>query len=150
MDALLTQPAFQAYAISVAILAFALYSLGFLTAKTRADRKVVVNVEDMGINGGAALADTDHPDVQRIKRAHTNLLESAVPFFCVGFLYTLTTPDIRVARALFAVFVAVRLFHAVFYLTAKQPFRTASFVVGTLVSLSMLVQVVWTVVPLMR
>ena len=65
MNTLLTQPAFQAYAVAVAILVVTLYGLGFNTARVRAARKVVVNPEDVGINGGARVADND-----QIGRAH--------------------------------------------------------------------------------
>lgn len=149
MDSIFRDPVFQAYALSVAVLVTALYGLGFHTAKTRAARKIVINHEDVGINGGAKVADLEHVDVQRIKRAHLNLLENAVPFFAIGFLYTLTAPGLGFARALFAVFVVIRLFHAVFYLSAKQPYRTLSFAVGALVNLTMVVQVLRVVVPAM-
>lgn len=149
MDTLLSQPVFQAYAFSVSILVVTLYGLGFNTAKVRNDRKIVVNPEDAGINGGARVADIDHPDVQRIKRAHINLLENAAPFFAIGLLFSLTSPGLLFARALFTVFVVVRVLHALFYLTAKQPFRTLSFAVGAIVNLIMVVQVLRTVVPLM-
>lgn len=83
----------------------------------------------------------EHADVQRIKRAHGNAIENAVPFFVIGFIYTQTSPSMMVARVLFLTFVALRLFHAMFYLTAKQPFRTASFALGALINLAMVVQV---------
>lgn len=149
MNSLLTDPVFACYAVSVCVLVVTLYGLGFNTARIRAARKIVVNPEDAGINGGARVADNDHPDVLRIKRAHINLLENAVPFFVIGLLYTFTSPGLMVAQVLFTTFVVVRLFHAVFYLTAKQPFRTMSFAVGALVNLAMVVQVLRAVVPAM-
>ena len=143
---------FQLYALCSCVLVVILYGLGFdrevqsavrvLTAKTRNDRKVVVNPEDSKINGGAAVADVEHADVQRLKRAHTNSLENAVPFFAVGLLYAMTSPSLTLARALFITFVAIRVLHAVFYLSAKQPFRTASFAVGAIINLTMVVQIV--------
>ena len=81
-------------------------------AGVRALRRVLRHVE------------VEHPDVQRIKRAHVNAIENAVPFFVIGFIYTQTSPSMMMARVLFLTFVAIRLFHAIFYLTAKQPFRT--------------------------
>lgn len=141
MENLLAIPAVQSYAVAVAIVVVTLYGLGFHTAKVRADRKVVVNPEDVGINGGARVADNDHPDVLRIKRAHQNLLENAAPFFAIGLLYSFTEPNLLFARGLFATFVGIRVLHAAFYLTAKQPFRTLSFAVGALVNLTMVVQV---------
>lgn len=136
-----SDPVFQAYTLAAAATIVLLYALGFLTAKTRADRKVVLNPEDVSVNGGAKVADIEHPDVLRIKRAHLNLLETAVPFFAIGFLYTATAPNLTLARALFGVFILVRVLHAVFYLGAKQPFRTIMFAAGTLVNVTMLVQV---------
>lgn len=147
MDTLLTQPVFASYALAVCVLVVTLYGLGFNTAKVRAERKIVVNAEDVGVNPGARVADNEHPDVLRIKRAHLNLIENAVPFFVIGGLYSLTSPGLALARSLFVIFVVIRLFHAVFYLTAKQPFRTLSFVIGALVNLIMLVQVLRAVVP---
>ncbi len=149
MDSLISQPVFHAYALSVCVVVFMLYGLGFNTALVRNQRKIVVNREDANINGGATVADTDHPDVLRIKRAHLNLIESAVPFFAIGLLFCLTSPSLGFARALFAVFVVARLLHASFYLAAKQPFRTAVFAVGTIVNLTMLVQVLRSVIPRM-
>jgi microsomal prostaglandin-E synthase 1 len=144
-----TDPVFAAYSLAVAVLIATLYGLGFATAKTRADRKAVLNHEDVGVNKGASVVEIEHPDVQRIKRAHLNLIENAVPFFAIGMLYTMTAPSLTFARALFAIFVLVRLFHAFFYLSAKQPWRTLSFVVGALVNVIMLVQVLRTLLPAM-
>jgi prostaglandin-E synthase 1 len=146
MTTLLSQPVFALYAQGCAALVVILYGLGFWTAKIRNDRKAVINAEDVGINGGAKVVDVEHPDVQRIKRAHSNAIENAVPFFVIGFLYSLTTPSLTMARGLFLAFVAIRLLHALFYLNAKQPFRTASFAIGALINLAMVVQVVRAVI----
>ncbi len=141
MTPLISQPVFVLYAECCAVLVVTMYALGFMTAKTRADRKKVINAEDVKINNGAEVVDVEHGDVQRIKRAHLNALENAVPFFVIGFIYTQTSPSMMVARIFFLTFVGLRLFHAMFYLTAKQPFRTLSFAVGALVNLAMVVQV---------
>jgi glutathione S-transferase len=142
MPNLTNDPVFQLYALCSAVLVLILYGLGFMTAKTRADRKAVVNAEDAAINGGARLVETEHADVQRIKRAHLNALENSVPFFVIGLLYTLTSPGLTLARILLLTFVAVRLLHAVFYLTAKQPFRTMMFAICALINIVMVVQVI--------
>jgi prostaglandin-E synthase 1 len=146
MSALISTPAFHLYAMSSAALVVLLYGLGFLTGKTRELRKAVLNPEDVRVYRGAAVVDVEHPDVQRIKRAHANLIENAVPFFVIGFLYVLTDPSILVARALLLAFVAFRFLHALFYLTGRQPFRAGSFAVGAFINLIMVVQVVRAVV----
>ena len=142
-------PVFQAFTLAVTILVLNLYALGFVTAKRRAELKVVVNHEDTAVNSGASVADTEHPDVLRIKRAHLNLIESAVPFFAIGLLYTFTGPSVTLARVLFGGFVVTRLFHSVFYLGAKQPLRTIAFALGALVNVVMVVQVLRTLLPAM-
>lgn len=141
MHSVFSDPVLAAYALSAAAVVIILYALGFETARIRAARKVVVNPEDAGINGGAAVAEVEHADVLRIKRAHLNSLENAVPFLAIGLLYTMTAPGPTTARVVFGVFVLARLLHAAFYLTARQPFRTLVFVIGALCNLFMVVQV---------
>lgn len=134
-------PVLQAYALASCALVVTMNFLGFQTARVRAARKQVVNPEDAGINGNAAVADDEHPDVRRIQRAHRNALENTVPFFVLGLLYALTAPGTTTVRVVFGVFVVARVLHAAFYLGAKQPLRTGVFAVGALVNLFMLVQV---------
>ncbi len=136
------EPVLQLFALSSAVVVVTLYGLGFATAKKRADRKLVINPEDVAVNSGAKVGDGEHPDVLRIKRAHLNGIENAVPFFVLGFLFTMTDPSLTLARVLFGTFVGIRVLHAVFYLSAKQPFRTASFAVGAIVNLVLLEEVV--------
>lgn len=146
MTSIFQDPVFAAYALSAAVVVVTLYALSFLTAKTRADRKVVLNAEDAAINGGAKVADAEHPDVARVQRAHRNLVENALPFFAIGFLYTMTAPSLTLARALFAVFALARVAHAVFYLQSRQPWRTISYALAALANLTMVVQVARAVV----
>ena len=142
MPTLISLPAFQLYAICSSILILSLYGLGFFTAKLRNDRKLVVNHEDVIMNGNAKLVDTEHSDVLRVKRAHLNALENAVPFFVIGFIYTQTNPSLLMVQILFFTFVAARLLHAFFYVIARQPFRTLMFALGTIVNITMVVQVI--------
>jgi uncharacterized MAPEG superfamily protein len=134
--------AFQLYVFASAVLVVTLYVLAFYTGSVRDKRRAVVNPEDVRVYHGASVVDVEHPDVQRVKRAHQNLLENAVPFFVLGLLYASTDPNLWMARALFAVFVGVRLLHVAFYLGARQPWRAASFGIGAVVNMIMLVQVV--------
>lgn len=142
MNDLIHQPAIQLYALTSAIIIVIMYGLGFWTAAVRASRRSVVNPEDVGVNPGSHVVEVEHPDVQRIKRAHTNAIENAVPFFAIGLLYALTAPGMTMARILFFGFLGFRLLHAVFYLAGKQPFRTLSFAVAAIINLVMVVQVI--------
>jgi prostaglandin-E synthase 1 len=135
-------PAFQTWALCSAIIVVTLYGLGFRTAAVRAKRQAVVNAEDVGVNPGSKVVDSEHPDVLRVKRAHLNAMENAIPFFVMGFVYSLTDPNMTMARIVYFGFVAARILHAFFYLNGKQPFRTGSFVLGAVANLVMTVQVV--------
>lgn len=149
MDNLLTQPVFQTYAAVSCVLVVMLYGLGAHTARTRNARKVVLNPEDADINGGARVAEIEHPDVLRSKRTHQNLVESAVPFFVTGFLFSLSSPSLTFARVVFGVYLLARVLHIVFYIGSKQPFRTASFGIGLVTCVVMMGQVLRVLVPAM-
>ena len=90
--ALADNPALKLYALCAAILAVHLLLLALWTGSVRVQRKVWVNPEDAKLNKGENV-EADHPDVQRVKRAHLNAIENAVPFFAVGLLYALTAPS---------------------------------------------------------
>lgn len=141
METLLENDAFLLYAVCSAIVALQLLALALWTGTVRVMRKKWVNPEDARFNKGENV-EVDHPDVARVKRAHTNLLENAVPFFVVGLLYVLTGADEAGAQAYFFTFTGARLLHTVFYLGGLQPFRTLSFGVGVLATIGMGVQVI--------
>ena len=129
------------YALAATILAVHLILLAFWTGTVRTLRKVYTNPEDAKLNK-VEVATADHDDVLRAHRAHVNALENAVPFFAVGLLYAMTDPTKDGAMIYFAVFVAARVLHSVFYLWGRQPFRTLSFAIGALATLGMAVHVV--------
>jgi glutathione S-transferase len=141
MGTLLSLPAVRLYAASSVALVLGFHGFAFWTGRTRGERKAVVNPEDVKVYKDSVLADIEHADVLRVKRAHLNLIENAVPFFVIAFLYALTNPSVPTAAFLFATFVGTRALHAVFYLTARQPFRAAMFGVGVMVNLIMALQV---------
>src|SRR5512144_2694499 len=122
MLSLTENPALKVYAISGSIIAVQLLLLALWTGTVRVKNKTWVNPEDAQLNKGQQ-ADADHPDVQRVKRAHQNALENAVPFFAIGLLYALTGPTPGAAQIYFYVFVAARVLHSIFYLWGRQPFR---------------------------
>jgi uncharacterized MAPEG superfamily protein len=139
---LVHQAAFVLYAISSLVVVAGMYLLAYLTGKVRMARKAVLNGEDVRVYQGAAVVETEHPDVARVKRAHLNLLENAVPFFVVGLLYALARPPVLVAAGLYVGFVCARFFHALCYLTGLQPGRAVSWGAGVLMNLLMAVHTV--------
>ncbi len=134
-------PAFKLYAFTSTLVALHLLILAGWTGAVRTKHKSYVNPEDAGAFKGAAV-EADHPDVLRVKRAHQNAIESAIPFFAVGLMYTLTGATKAGGQAYFLTFLAARVLHSVFYLAQKQPFRTLSYAVGALAITGMAVQVI--------
>ncbi len=147
METIWQLAAMKVYAITATIVALHLIALAFWTGTVRVMRKTYVNPEDAKLNKTKE-AEADHPDVQRVKRAHTNLLENAIPFFAVGFLYAMTEPSVLGAQAYFWTFVGARLLHTVFYLAGKQPFRTMMFAIGALAVIGMGVHVLRVVIAM--
>jgi len=137
----LSKEALRSYALASVAIALLLALLSFATAAVRVRRKQFVNPEDAS-RFGTAVADAEHPDVQRVKRAHTNLLENASAFFVIGALYVVTGATPRGALAYFGFFVAARLLHVLFYLRGVQPWRTISHVASLAAILGMMVHVV--------
>jgi uncharacterized MAPEG superfamily protein len=140
MNAIQELPAFGPYALTSAILILHLVVLALWTATVRAMRKEVTNPEDV-VFGERRVVDADHPDVRRVKRAHQNALENALPFLAIGLLYVLSGGT-RFGGQLYGyTFLAARLLHSLFYLARLQPYRTIAFSVGALVIVGLAVQV---------
>lgn len=140
MISLLEDQAVRTYATTASIIGLQLIALALWTGTVRVMRKQWVNPEDAQLNKGENV-EADHPDVARVKRAHVNAIENAIPFFVIGALYAATQPSKTAALAYFWTFTAARLLHSVFYLWGKQPFRTLSFAVGVLAIIGMGVHV---------
>ncbi len=138
-------PAFRYYALAAAVVALHLFTLAGITGYVRATRKVFVNPEDAKLNKGEQ-ADLEHPDVARVKRAHQNLIESAIPFFAIGALYVATGGTERGTLIYCATFVGARILHSIFYMLGKQPFRTITFAIGVFAVIGMAVHVIRAVV----
>lgn len=141
MHAFLDNPALALFALTGSILAIHLLLIAFYTGGVRVKHKAWVNPEDAVLNKGEKV-DVDHPDVQRVKRAHQNAIENFVPFLAVGLFFALTNPSVTAAKAYFFTFLAMRVLHSIFYLWGRQPFRTMTFAVGALAMIGMGVQVI--------
>jgi uncharacterized MAPEG superfamily protein len=136
-------PAASLYFIAATVLALHMIALALWTGTVRVRAKQYVNPEDAKLNK-ADQVEGDHPDVARVKRAHGNAIENALPFFVVGAAYAATGPSKSAALVYFGTFVGVRVLHSVFYLWGRQPFRTLSFAIGVLAVIGMGVHVLRT------
>jgi uncharacterized MAPEG superfamily protein len=142
---MLGTPAMQLYALFSTVVAVHLLLLASWTGAVRFKHKSYVNPEDAKLNKGEQV-EVDHPDVLRVKRAHQNAIENAIPFFAVGFLYAAVAPSKNAALIYFATFTTARVLHSLFYLFGRQPFRSLMFAVGALATLGMAVHVIRTVI----
>jgi len=138
---MLDNPVLKLYALVSALTAVHLLLLAGWTGALRTKHKAFVNPEDATVLKGKQV-EADHPDVLRVKRAHQNALENAVPFFAVGLAYALTGGSKLGAQAYFFTFLGARVLHSLFYLFGKQPFRTMMFAVGVACVVGMAVHVI--------
>ncbi len=124
-------PAFVPFAITAVVLGLQMVLLDAYSGVHRAKSRTTPNREDAStVAKGAELVPQDPDGVARVMRAHRNLLANATPFLILSFVWVLLGASPSVAIPVFAVFVGARLLHSVMYVSAKQPWRTLSFVVG--------------------
>jgi prostaglandin-E synthase 1 len=138
MDTLISNPAFVAYAVVALVLCANLLFLWGYSGAVRGKTKTAMNREDAA-RFGAALRETDPPEVARVLRAHANAQAAITPFLFLGLVFVLAGGSAGVARILFGIFVVARLLHSVVYLAEKQPWRTIFFILGGLATLGLIV-----------
>jgi glutathione S-transferase len=134
-------PILKLYALVSTLVALHLVLLALWTGVVRTRHKTFVNPEDAATLKGTNV-ESDHPDVLRVKRAHQNAMENALPFFAIGLVYALSKPSMTGAYAYFFTFLGARVLHSLFYLWGKQPFRTLMFGVGVAAVVGMGVRVI--------
>ncbi|MDP2306048.1 MAG: MAPEG family protein [Pseudomonadota bacterium] len=138
MNDLSSNPAFTAYAITTILLCFNVLALWGYSGGVRAGTKTCVNPEDaLTVSKGAAVREADPAAVARVIRAYNNAAANNLPFLAIGLVYVLLGASPTMAAVLFGSFTAFRLIHSVVYLREMQPWRTAAFALGGLVTLVM-------------
>ena len=142
MNNSLNTPAFIAYAITCLVLCANLLFLWAYSGAMRGKSKTSPNAEDVARFGGA-MAEVDPPAVARVMRAHRNAQASIYPFLFLGLVYLLAGGTAGPATGFFGVFTIARLLHSFTYLKAIQPWRTASFVVGGVTILALMLYIAW-------
>jgi prostaglandin-E synthase 1 len=133
---------FLAYGLTVTLLCLNLLLLWIASGATRAKVGIAINPED-GVRFQVPVADVDPPAVARILRAHRNSEAVIYPFLLLGLIYVLAGGAITLAAPIFAVFVIARFAHTWFYLAAKQPWRSISFGVSLLPTVTLLLADWW-------
>lgn len=139
MSAFTDLPAFQPLAVCGSLLILKMGAIAFATANARRLSKVVLNPEDTGVNPGSHAEAQEAPETMRAKRAHMNDTENIPGFLALAIIFTLAGASSTAGWAYFGVYLAARTAHTLCYLNGVQPWRTASFFVGQLTQIGMVV-----------
>ncbi len=135
---LIALPGLRLYALCAVILVIKMIAVGMYTSTVRMRLKAVMNPEDAA-RFGVQVSETEPPEVARVLRAHRNDLENIPAFLILGLVAVLLgAPSLALKIALIA-FTAARVVHSIAYLKSMQPWRSISFGVGLLSTLTVMV-----------
>jgi uncharacterized MAPEG superfamily protein len=132
---------FIAYAITALALSLNLIVLWAMSGVVRTRSKTALNPEDAA-QFKVAQSDADPPAVARVLRAHANAEASIYPFLILGLVFVLAGGGYKTGAIIFAVFVVARVLYSVFYIAARQPWRTISFALGGVATLALMIALV--------
>ncbi|KAL5018756.1 hypothetical protein ScPMuIL_004478 [Solemya velum] len=134
-------PIFSQFAFYASVVIIKTLIMAPLTALSRFKYNAFGNPEDyVTVKKPSKVVVNDA--VERIRRCHLNDLENVIPFVIVGPMYILTGPQAAIAALHFQIFAGARIFHSIAYLLPlPQPSRALAYVVGLIVTISMLVNV---------
>ncbi len=141
METLMSNPAFQTYAVCSAILAIKMLLGGNYTTIQRMRNKAYANEEDARTLGGKA-DPVEHPDVAHALRIQRNDGENIPLFFAIGLIYVLSGATAFGAAVYCWTYTIARLAHTVAYTLRLQPWRAICYFAGYLCILGMAVQII--------
>ncbi len=146
----MTTPLFDPLALKVlaactALLFFKMFAIGIVQGLTRRKYKVYTIPEDAALIGGVAAAETEHPQLLRANNAYRNDLENIPIFLGLAWAFLVLHVWDSAAPVLFALFTLARYGHTFCYLRQLQPWRSAAFGVGFMVSASLAMSLLWRV-----
>lgn len=142
MNELLTNPAFQTYAVCASILAVKMLLTANYTTLIRMRNKGFVNEEDAKSFGGKA-DPVEHPAVAHALRIQRNDGENIPLFWAVGLVFVLGGASPTAATWYCWTFTIARIVHWVAYLNHLQPWRAICYFVGYACILGMAVQLIF-------
>ncbi|KAF7278540.1 hypothetical protein GWI33_008244 [Rhynchophorus ferrugineus] len=107
-------------------------SLILLTIFYRMKTKVCISEEDSTINGATV---GSHPDVERVRRAFQNDLETIPAFMIMSFFYLWVPVPDWVVHVLYYLFLVSRTLHSFVYAVyvIRQPSRAICFLIAFLI-----------------
>lgn len=132
-------PAFFAYTVSTVVLTLNMFVLWNMSGGARGKTRTTANPEDAAAFK-RSIAEADPPEVARVLRAHRNTADNTLPFLLLGLVFTTLGPSALEAQILFYGFAAARVLYSFFYLKGIQPWRSASYGVGALLTLALTIE----------
>jgi prostaglandin-E synthase 1 len=132
-------PAFRLYALCSVILAIKMHALGAYTGRVRKRRGYLLNAEDAKTYQGRKVATTEHPEVERVLRAHRNDLENIPMFWALGLIAVLVQAPLLGLQISFIAFTVGRLVHSYAYVNELSPWRGYGYGLGLLAKLALMV-----------
>jgi uncharacterized MAPEG superfamily protein len=126
------------YAITAIVLALKMSAIAIVQGRARTSEGAFLNPEDAAAFGGTAVA--QEPElVQRAARAWRNDLENIPIFLILAWIYVSAGLSLTAFVIYCLVFMVARIAHTICYINAIQPWRTASFTLGAIVTLALII-----------
>ena len=145
MNEVFVDPTTRLFAVCASILVLKMSLTGHATAVLRNLKGVFVSAEDYAFRGKAPRPPDEQ--IERLRRAHRNDLESILPFLVVGLLAAKSGAlSYGVAWWLFVPYTVVRVLHTVVYGLGLQPWRSILFGIGDVALLATTVLLLITVI----
>jgi prostaglandin-E synthase 1 len=136
-------PVFVAFALAAAVNALNLLVLWNLSGVARSKTRTTLNPEDARtVARGAAVVASEPDEVARVLRVHRNSHDNTVPFLLLGLVFVFLRPAELEAQLIFGIFTAARIVFSITYLFGLQPWRTLSYVVSVLTTVTLIVEVI--------
>ena len=132
---------FKPLVICSVVLAFNMMFLSGFTGAMRGKTGTPAIPEDARMVKGE-VKDVVPVELQRVLNAHRNALENIPTFMALSIMYVLTGASATMVWALMGTFALARWSHSFCYIKGLQPWRSASYGVGTLAMAIMMVNLV--------
>jgi uncharacterized MAPEG superfamily protein len=135
-------PVFVAYALTVVVNSLNILVLWNLSGGTRGKTKTTPNPEDARtVLKGSEVVGQDPDAVARVLRAHRNTADNTLPFLLLALVFVQMRPDPLETQILLGTFTGARLLYTVCYLGQIQPWRTITYGVGVLATVTLIIEI---------
>jgi uncharacterized MAPEG superfamily protein len=128
----------QIYALTTIILALKMAAVSVVQGRARTNAGAFTNPEDAKAFGGKEVVE-EAPKVRRAARAWLNDLENIPLFLILAWVYVAAGLSTRTFAIICVVFVLARIIHTIAYLNALQPWRTIGYIIGSIATVTLII-----------